>query len=78
MLSAIDNAIQSSFNSIFPKEKFSFSLIRSELKSWDSVSHVKFLYEIEKQLNIRFTAKDAAAVCSIKDIQRILLGKNDL
>lgn len=73
----LDEAIQSSFLKVFPQSKFSLTLRRSDVKDWDSICHVKFLYEVEKKLSIRFTGEEAAKISSIKDIQIIISKKYD-
>lgn len=77
MTEYVNEAIRKAFLKTFPQNEFLYSLMRKELKVWDSINHVKFLYEIELQLGIRFTGEEAASIFSIEDLQKIINGKND-
>ena len=42
------------------------------LSSWDSLSHISIILEIEKKTGVKFSQKDIAGATSVKEIHRII------
>ena len=51
------------------------SITRDDMPEWDSLNHLMFLTEIEKNFGFRFTASEINTIKSIKDITYILKAK---
>ena len=47
----------------------------SDLKKWNSVNHIKLIFELEKQFNIEFDPFDAIEIVSVEAIVNALQRK---
>ena len=48
------------------------NLQRSELESWDSMTHLILISELEQNFNITFNDDEIASIASIADLKGIL------
>ena len=63
--------LKKSFDKVFPKKKNVKNITNLKINSfeeWDSVAHLNFLLEIEKNFRVRFSLDEMSEIKSVKQI----------
>ena len=57
---------------LIDESKIADDLKRSDLESWDSMTHLILISELEQNFNITFNDDDIASIASIQDLKTAL------
>lgn len=65
------------FKEVFnnPNIKLTEELTAHDVESWDSLSHMLLLTEIEDELNVKFKLKELSKMNNVGDLIEIILSK---
>jgi len=72
--------IREIFSEVFgvDKDKITLNTDNSNLREWDSLSHVSLIVKLEGKLNIRLEAVEIARMISVKEVINILRKKTNI
>ena len=69
--------LQDVFRKVFEDENLNINLEtnESEIKMWDSLTHLQLITEIESEFKIKFTFQEVMKIYTVADIIRTLESK---